>query len=94
MRSERSNIFARRGDQVEMIRAGGIFRYRGPENLVETATVIGVSSDATGIPHVRYNVLIERPFLGRMADGPRILNIHTFMERFRERLTPKAQAAE
>jgi hypothetical protein len=95
MRKDRTNVFARRGSDIELIKAGGVFRYRGPENLVETAQVLGITSDATGIPHVRYQVMIERPYLGRMIDGPRILNLRSFVERFSERLMPvPAHAAE
>lgn len=95
MRKDRSNIFARRGADIELIKAGGVFRYRGPDNHVETAQVLGITSDATGIPHVRYQVMIEKPFFGRMVDGPRILNLRSFVERFTERLHPApAQAAE
>lgn len=95
MRKDRSNIFARRGAEIELIKAGGVFRHRGADNLVETAEVIGITSDATGIPHVRYQVMIERPFFGRMIDGPKILNLQSFVERFTERLSADpAQAAE
>jgi hypothetical protein len=94
MRKDRSNIFARRGQEIELIKAGGVFRYRGNDDYVETAQVLGISSDATGIPHVRYQVLIERPNMGRSIEGPRLLNLRTFVERFSERLMPVAEAAE
>jgi hypothetical protein len=94
MRRDRSNIFARRGQDIELIKAGGVFRYRGNDGYVETAQVLGISSDATGIPHVRYQVLIERPNMGRLVEGPRMLNLRSFLERFSERLTPAAEAAE
>lgn len=86
MRKDRTNVFARRGSAIELIKAGGVFRYRGPEDHVETAEVLGITSDATGIPHVRYQVMIEQPLLGRLVEGPRMLNLRSFVERFNERL--------
>jgi hypothetical protein len=93
MRRDRSNIFARRGQEIELIKAGGVFRYRH-DDYVETAQVLGITSDATGIPHVRYQVLIERPNMGRLMEGPRILNLRSFIERFSERLLAATEAAE
>jgi hypothetical protein len=94
MRRDRSNIFARRGQEIELIKAGGVFRYRGHDDYVETAQVLGITSDATGIPHVRYQVMIERPNMGRLMEGPRILNLRSFIERFSERLLAATEAAE
>lgn len=94
MRKDRSNIFARRGQDIELIKAGGVFRFRGNDGYAETAQVLGISSDATGIPHVRYQVLIERPNMGRSIEGPRLLNLRTFVERFSERLMPIPEPAE
>lgn len=93
MRKDRSNIFARRGQDIELIKAGGVFRYRGNDDYVETAQVLGITSDATGIPHVRYQVLVERPNMGRSIEGPRLLNLRTFIERFSERLMPIGEPA-
>ena len=93
MRKDRSNIFARRGQDIELIKAGGVFRYRGNDEYVETAQVLAITSDATGIPHVRYQVLIEGPNMGRSIEGPRMLNLRTFVERFSERIMASPEPA-
>lgn len=80
-----SNIFLKRGGAFEYIKAGQRFRRRGAGHLVETARVLAICSDGAGIPHVRYQVRIERPQLRPVEDGPRILNLRSFIERYRER---------
>ena len=67
---ERGNLFIHRGRNLEPMRA----------------RVLSIFSDVVGIPHVRYDIVIEHPTKKRFEDGPRILNIHSFTERFKERV--------
>lgn len=94
MRKDRHVIPAGRSADIELIRAGGTFRFRGPGGVVETAYTRGVTDDITGIPHVRYDLVVERPFLGRVLKGPKTLNLRSFLERYTERVQPALQAAE
>lgn len=84
---ERSSMFFRRGAGTEYIKAGSCFRRRRPDNVEETATVIGVSSDSFGIPHVRYRLEFMKPSSAtRFVDGPRVLALATFAETYRDRV--------
>lgn len=79
-------MFFRRGKGMEFIKAGSAFRRVHSEGMVETARVLSVASDSFGIPHVRYEVVFERP-QRTVVDGPRILSLSTFTETYRERVT-------
>lgn len=85
---ERSNLFIRRGRDMELLKAGDVYQKKvaPDDHFVEQARVLSIFSDVVGIPHVRYNVVIEHPNKERFEDGPRILNIHSFTERFRIRI--------
>jgi hypothetical protein len=74
------NLFVRRGRTLQFVRVGATFR-RKADSVVETARVISIAPDAAGIPHVRYEAGLERPF-GRVEAGPRTLNLTSFAERF------------
>lgn len=85
---ERGNLFIRRGRNLELMKAGDVFQRKpaAGDHFIERARVLSIFSDAVGIPHVRYNVVIEHPNKERFEDGPRILNIHSFTERFKLRV--------
>lgn len=76
------NLFVRRGKTVTFVRVGATFRRRRDETVVETARVISIAPDASGIPHVRYEAGLERGAFSRMEAGPRTLNLASFAERF------------
>jgi hypothetical protein len=83
---QRSSMFFKRGHALEYIRRGSIFQRTHADTMVETARVIGVSSDSFGIPHVRYEVRFgksKRPVT--YFDGPRTLSLSTFTDTYRER---------
>lgn len=42
------------------VEVGKLYRHTGPGNIQETAKVVDVGPDAMGIPHVRFEVLVER----------------------------------
>jgi hypothetical protein len=71
--------------KVQDVKVGSVYRRTGPGDVVETAKVLGVSPDAAGIPHVRYQISIKRPAFTEMEDR-RTLNLESFAERFSERI--------
>ena len=48
---------------------GAVFRKVRPDNLVEKATVLSITKDTYGIPHVRFDVALESPSHLRLTDG-------------------------
>ena len=63
--------------------AGSTFARMGARQIVETARVLSIDDDNSGVPHVRYNCRIERE--NRVFDdGPRTLALPTFLERFNQ----------
>jgi hypothetical protein len=81
---ELRSMFFRRGGSLEYITAGSSFRRIRPD-MIETAKVLSVATDSFGIPHVRFQVCFTRPAQRPMTDGPRILSLKTFAERYTER---------
>ena len=67
------------------VRVGSVFRYSGPGAITETAKVLEIEPDSMGIPHVRYELMIERN-QRRLndLDTRRTLNLQTFSSRFSE----------
>ncbi len=78
-------FFIRRGRGFEFVRTGATFKRRLDDASVETAQIISIGPDPSGIPHVRYRAALERPFQGRVDTGPRTLNLASFTARFSER---------
>ena len=67
------------------VRSGAIFRRNGPGDLVETAKVIQVEPDALGIPHVSFDVKIEKVKDDKSTfKARRTLNLDTFANIFSE----------
>lgn len=80
-------MFVIRNGELEYLTAGSTFRrVRDEHEVVETAEVTGVFSDASGIPHVRYDVTFEKAHRAPHRDGPRMLALRTFLENFNERV--------
>ena len=52
--------------------------------MTETAKIQAVYKDCAGIPHVRFDVVFEKPARPTYRDGPRILSLETFFETFNE----------
>lgn len=74
-------------EKLPDIRPGGIYRHLGPGNITETAKVIDVGPDSMGIPHVRYEVLVERSRVSHTRFAAvRTLNLATFSHHFAEPL--------
>ena len=63
------------------VRVGGLYRRRLPDGTVELALVRSVENDLAGIPHVRFQLVKEKPFMLRHQAGPRILSLSAFIDR-------------
>ena len=77
----------RRGaDDVPLIEPGAIYRRVRPNNLVETARVLAVTTDNVGIPHVRVDIRVDGPYYARISQGQRLLSLDDFAADFTERV--------
>lgn len=74
------------GKQERVIEVGSVFRHRMRGNAVETATVLGVEKDFMGIPHVIYDLQVEKSDRGSYRDR-RTLALRTFNDYFEEAIT-------
>lgn len=79
----RASAFLRFNGGVRYVRPGARFRRTMGQTQTETARVLSVSPDTMGIPHVHYEVVIERP-QRRFVDGPRLLSTQSFANTYRE----------
>ena len=84
---ELTSMFCKRGNLIEYIKPGSIFRCNHVGNEVKTAKVLAVGTDSYGIPHVRYHVSFPRPNRPFIDEGPRMLALKTFADRYSERVT-------
>ena len=76
---------SRDNEHVLDIKIGSVYRHQGPGNVVETARVIDVGPDAMGIPHVRYEVVVEQSRVRHNHfAASRTLNLETFKDLFSE----------
>lgn len=67
------------------IKPGAVYRRRGSGDMIKTARVTGVGPDAMGIPHVRFEVLVERSRARRTGFADRrILSLQAFSDNFAE----------
>ena len=81
------SMFFKREDVLEYVRPGCMFRRIHPDNLVETAKVVAVGTDAHGIPHVKFHVSFARPNRGNASEETsRMLALKTFADRYKERV--------
>jgi len=84
-RRELRSMFFKRGNSMEYVKAGSSFRRTHRDNMVETAEVLSVAADSFGIPHVRFRLTFMRPDRNVFTEGPRVLSLETFAERYTER---------
>lgn len=81
-----TSLFVMRGGSLEYIKPGGVFRRTRKDTMIETAEITAVYNDPQGIPHVRFDVIFEKPDCDTYRDGPRVLALATFFETFDERI--------
>lgn len=70
--------------ELPTVEVGHRFRHRRlGSGVVETARVVGLLDDRSGIPHVRFMVSIQR--VNRtVEDGPRTLSLSSFLRHYSE----------
>ena len=82
---ERSSIFIKRGRDMEFIRRGMAFQRIKPDKSIETARILSVVLDGMHIPHVRYEITLQRPSWSTVfKDGPRTLSLTSFAKTYRD----------
>jgi len=72
--------------RVPEVRPGAVYRHANGHALVETAEVISVDPDTTGIAHVRFHVQIARGN-ETVNDEVRVLSLESFKAHFPEQVT-------
>ncbi|MGF1593599.1 MAG: hypothetical protein ACFCUW_09985 [Kiloniellaceae bacterium] len=78
--------------KADSVKVGSVYKLAHQGNIVEIAKVVDVGPDALGIPHVTYDVSVERARLAKYEER-RTLGLQSFAERFREALMPEKQDA-
>lgn len=76
------SAFVPQGQQIE---AGATYTRQGTGAFMETAEVLDVAPDKMGIPHVRYQLLVQRG-VSKPTVETRTLSLEAFLGRFRERM--------
>lgn len=79
-------MFVRSGRAIEFVKPGSTFRRIGRNKTVETARVLAVSADAFGIPHVRFELDLDRPSRSTVSREPRTLALRIFADTYTERV--------
>ena len=81
-----TSVFCKRGDAVEYIRPGDMFRRMRSDQVTETAEIVDVYTDSLGIPHFRYDVTFKHVSHPVTHDGLRVLAASTFFDQYEQRL--------
>lgn len=81
-----SSVFFKRGNRMEYLRPGATFQRVREDQMVETACVESLGTDAYGIPHVRFRVSFSRTGRSQFDDSTKMLALKTFADRYRERV--------
>src|SRR3546814_11490031 len=79
--------------KADSIKVGGVYKLAHEGNIVEIAKVVAVGRDALGIPHVTYDVSVERARLAKYEER-RTLGLQSFAERFRDAIARDPQRSE
>jgi hypothetical protein len=68
------------------VKPGHRYVRRRKDNVTELATVMDLKSDAVGIPHVRFALAFEKPSIGRVEAGLRMLALSAFIAAYCQRM--------
>jgi hypothetical protein len=55
------------------------------KHIVETAQVLKIAPNKAGIPHVYFNIEYRQPY-SSISDGPRVMALESFRQRYRARV--------
>jgi hypothetical protein len=80
----RSFMHSRR-EPVE-VKAGDRFCRRRRDQVLETASVLELRSEPLGIPHVLFDLTFEKPAIGQVEGGKRVLSLDSFIEAYHDRI--------
>lgn len=80
------NLWARRARDID-VKPGCRYFRRRRDDVTELATVMDLKPDAFGIPHVRFALVFEKPSIGRVEAGLRMLALNAFVSAYRQRLS-------
>jgi len=76
-------MFFRKSAICESIKVGRSYTQRRTDNTVEVAQVLGITPDGYGIPHVRYELTVEKPMSHQVyMAGTKVLSLIAFRETF------------
>jgi len=79
------NIMHSRREPVE-VKAGDRFCRRRRDQVLETASVLELRSEPRGIPHVHFDLTFEKPAIGQVEGGKRVLALDSFIEVYHHRV--------
>ena len=78
-------MFFRKSVRADDVSVGKSFQRRRGDDAVERAEVLGIAPDAFGIPHVRYELTVEKPQSHRLYPaGTKVLSLIAFSEAYQE----------
>lgn len=78
-------MFFRKAVCQDDISVGQSFQRRRGDDALERAKVLGIASDAFGIPHVRYELTVEKPLSHQLYPaGTKVLSLIAFSEAYQE----------
>ena len=78
-------MFFRKSVRPDDVSVGKSFQRRREDDALERAEVLGISPDAFGIPHVRYELTVEKPLSHRLYPaGTKVLSLIAFSEAYQE----------
>ncbi|WP_343562577.1 hypothetical protein [Kiloniella sp. b19] len=75
-----SSLYKNKKDQA--IEVGGTYHHIGDYNTIETARVISIKDDLTGIPHVRFMVTVDGETSHTGFEEVRTLGTVSFNEKY------------
>ena len=79
--------------KADNVKVGSVYKLAHEGNIVEVAKVVDVGPDALGIPHVTYDVSVERAARLAKYEERRTLGLQSFAERFRDAIAREKQDA-
>lgn len=78
-------MFFKRRKSGEPVTIGRSFQRQRPDRTLEIAAVTEISPDGFGIPHVRYELTVEKPQSGGLyLAGTKVLSLTAFAAAYNE----------
>lgn len=77
------SLWFKSGKREQDVQIGSVFRHRINRDIVETAKVLEIAKDSLGIPHVTFDVRVEKPHFAGFSER-RTLGLSSFYDRFHE----------